>query len=236
MGQNLLKNWPSSLEKISLEDFLTKGSDYLFVTGKREDSLHFIQQNETKPKKILDFSGATKFMALEGGSLSAVYALHDQAKASNLISFPGCSAWGIINTLLIIKDHLPEEIFANVNFPQSAIGRSSENKNSSFIHPLEHLHQKEINLFFNKNSLLHLCPNIVQNETGLTFSLMFKGSMDYKALFKTHSSKEIILCSDPKDVLPQEDKTLIHVSQQGQTVCVIGAVNNLVGKKFLDFL
>lgn len=235
MGENLTKNL-DELKVISLEDFTQNGADYLFLTGTREKSFEFLQKHKLLANKIFDFSGSTKFEALKNHPEYA-YALSENNKAK-IISFPGCASWAIIHILSCIKDVLPSKIWASVNFPQSAIGRNSQNKESSFIHPFSHLQEKEINLFFKKENLIKISPSIVKNNTGLTFSLMFEGmpNVDYKKQLLQARNTEIVLCEKVDEVTPQEEKTYIHITQQGNDVCIIGATNNLVGKKYKTFL
>lgn len=233
MGLSLLENWPS-LRRLSLDEFLKTGCDYLFLTGNKQESLKFLHEHKEKTGQILDFSGATKFLAL-AKEPDYHYAVCEPSD-SKILSFPGCAAWGIIHTLLAFKKHLPSKIYASVNFPQSALGRNSKHKNSAFIHPLEHLQEKEINSYFKNPSLVSFCSNITQNETGLTFSLMFSAKEDYKETLKNNLGDELILCERAHEVIPKENKVLVHVAQKDEVVCIIGAVNNLVGKKFSKFI
>lgn len=237
MGQSLLGNLPKTLQLISLEDFEIKGADYLFLTGKKKDSFEFLRTHGDKAKKVLDFSGATKFLALTKEK-GYVYALDDEADRTQqkVISFPGCASWGLISVLKALGEALPSKVYATASFPQSALGRDSKNKDLAFIHPLSHLQEMETNLFFKKTDLVSLCPMISPREMGLTFSIMFSSKEDVKEILRKNLGKELVLCDLPSEVVPQEDKVLVHVSSKEETVCIIGAVNNLVGRKFLRFL
>src|SRR5690606_5827290 len=104
--------------------------------------LDFLNEHQNKARKVLDFSGATKTSALnkEPDTTYALGALYDPD--AKIVSFPGCSSWGVLAVLLSLKDILPEVVFADVKFSKSALQHDSPNDPARDllkpIHPLCH--------------------------------------------------------------------------------------------------
>lgn len=245
MGRAILSHWPKGVRLITYHDFTTVGADYLFLASTSEKSLSFLNQFQNQAKKIIDFSGATKYLALDSHPqiTYGVKTWYDPSK--QIVALPGCSSWGILSALKPLDKVLPEVVFADVKFSKSAMQFDSPNSveivQIQGLHTFTHYHQNEINKALNKPNLVQMAPSIVGLPSGLSINLFFAPLKDvnYIQEFNQNNQDPRVVFALKNPTLNQviaSDKILIYITQTEYAVNINIVMDNLVNNRFWPFL
>jgi N-acetyl-gamma-glutamylphosphate reductase len=245
LGRSILSHWPRGVKLVSYHDFTRFGVDYLFVASAGNKSFDFILKHQVYAKKVIDFSGSTKSAALSGHS-EISYGLNPwYDKDKKIISLPGCSSWGIVSSLLPLQDVLPDVVFADVKFSQSALQHDSPHNLASLqiqnVYTFNHYHQYEINQALKKPNLVQMAPSLINVPSGLSINLFFKPleNINYIENFKKNKSCNYVILSPNIPNLNSaiaSDKIYFFISQNLYGVNINIVLDNLVNSRFWQYL
>lgn len=252
IATSIKKNKIKNISFIEEKDIVkNKNIDYMFICCHYKKASKYIKKYMNLiDKKIIDFSGYSKYKGLNPKEKDYTYAFKEAYNPNaKIIAMQGCSAYGVSNILYPIKDEINKienPIFIDVTFPITAISNNSKNKknlNNNIIGLLynKHDHQKELRKLFNNKNIIY-SPKISTNDKSIFINIFIssKNSLSvYNKLKKYIKNSNLIKEKETplnNTNIKESDEIECFLEKVKNGLIINLTVDNMPNLKYISYL